>query len=121
MGKDRDGPVADSLRVLQFSESHESGIAGGVHRFTGLWNNYDGCLRARYPNRSAPGLLNHEKPIMKKTRRARLNSYLLPFGAIGAALLLQFGLSLALPKGNDFPFAFFYLIAVFIVAWYGGY
>jgi len=26
-----------------------------------------------------------------------------------------------LPKGHDFPFAFLYLIAVFAVAWFGGY
>ena len=27
----------------------------------------------------------------------------------------------SLPKGRDFPYAFFYLIAVFAVAWFGGY
>ena len=47
--------------------------------------------------------------------------YFLPFGAILAALLLQGAVSQVVPKGVDFPYAFFYLIAVFAVAWYGGY
>jgi signal transduction histidine kinase/ActR/RegA family two-component response regulator len=56
------------------------------------------------------------KPI-----RSRLIRYILPFAAILIALLLQGAVSLAVPKGADFPYAFFYLLAVFIVAWYGGY
>jgi PAS domain S-box-containing protein len=38
-----------------------------------------------------------------------------------AALLAQGGLQHYLPKHSDFPFAFFYLIAAFASAWYGGY
>ena len=45
----------------------------------------------------------------------------LPFIAILLALLIQGALSAVLPKGHDFPFAFLYLIAVFAVAWFGGY
>ena len=47
--------------------------------------------------------------------------YSLPFIAILLALLLQSALMVVLPKGNDFPFAFFYLIAIFAVAWFGSY
>jgi hypothetical protein len=45
----------------------------------------------------------------------------LPVAAIGVALACQGLLQMALPKGSDFPFAFLYLIAVFVVAWRGGY
>jgi signal transduction histidine kinase/ActR/RegA family two-component response regulator len=47
--------------------------------------------------------------------------YALPFLGVFAALLMQGALALVLPKGTDFPYAFFYLIAVFVTAWFGGY
>ncbi len=47
--------------------------------------------------------------------------YLLPFFAILIALLTQGFLQLIIPKEADFPYAFFYLIAAFVSAWYGGY
>ncbi len=47
--------------------------------------------------------------------------YALPFIGIILALAAQYALSLALPRGNNFPYAFLYLIAVFAVAWLGGY
>ena len=47
--------------------------------------------------------------------------YSLPFIAILLALLTQGALMAILPKGHDFPFAFFYLIGVFAAAWFGGY
>jgi signal transduction histidine kinase/ActR/RegA family two-component response regulator len=40
---------------------------------------------------------------------------------IGLAVCLQTLLTAILRKGQDFPFAFFYLIAVFVTAWSGGY
>src|ERR1700733_1861565 len=58
---------------------------------------------------------------MWKPLRSRLIRYILPFAAILAALLTQGAVALAVPKGVDFPYAFFYLLAVFVVAWYGGY
>src|SRR5215469_1337194 len=58
---------------------------------------------------------------MWKPIQSRLLRYLLPFAAILAAMLAQTIVSLVVPKGMDFPYAFFYLLAVFIVAWYGGY
>jgi signal transduction histidine kinase/ActR/RegA family two-component response regulator len=58
---------------------------------------------------------------MWKPIRSRPIRYLLPFAAIIAALLAQGAVSLVVAKGVDFPYAFFYLIAVFIVAWFGGY
>jgi len=57
---------------------------------------------------------------MTRTRRELLR-YLLPFAAVTSALLLQFTVSLVVHKGQDFPYAFFYLGAAFAVAWYGGY
>jgi signal transduction histidine kinase/CheY-like chemotaxis protein len=58
---------------------------------------------------------------MWKPVRSPLIRYLLPFGAVITALLLQGAVALVVPKGVDFPYAFFYLIAVFAVAWFGGY
>jgi signal transduction histidine kinase/ActR/RegA family two-component response regulator len=58
---------------------------------------------------------------MWKPLGSRLIRYILPFAAILAAMLAQGIVALAVPKGADFPYAFFYLIAVFAVAWYGGY
>ena len=58
---------------------------------------------------------------MWKPPRPRYIRYLLPFGAIIAALLTQGAVALVVPKGFDFPYAFFYLIAVFAVAWFAGY
>ena len=58
---------------------------------------------------------------MWKPIRSRLIRYVLPFAAVLAAMLAQGIVALAVPKGVDFPYAFFYLLAVFAVAWYGGY
>jgi signal transduction histidine kinase/ActR/RegA family two-component response regulator len=58
---------------------------------------------------------------MWKPLRSRIFRYLLPFLGILAALLAQAGLARLLPKAFDFPYAFLYLIAVFVVAWFGGY
>jgi signal transduction histidine kinase/ActR/RegA family two-component response regulator len=58
---------------------------------------------------------------MFKKPPSRLMQGVLPFLGIGCALLLQGTLALMLPKGSDFPYAFFYLVAVFVVAWFGGY
>jgi signal transduction histidine kinase/CheY-like chemotaxis protein len=58
---------------------------------------------------------------MWKPLRSRLVRYLLPFGAMMGALLAQAAVARVVPKGVDFPYAFFYLIAVFGVAWFGGY
>jgi signal transduction histidine kinase/ActR/RegA family two-component response regulator len=58
---------------------------------------------------------------MWKQPRSRTIRYSLPFVAILAALLTQGALAAVLPKGSDFPYAFFYLAAIFAVAWFGGY
>lgn len=58
---------------------------------------------------------------MWKPPRSRLIRYLSPFVAMIAALLAQFGLTLLLPKGLDFPYAIFYLVGMLAVAWYCGY
>ena len=47
--------------------------------------------------------------------------YSLPVLTILVALLLQGGLALVVPKEKDFPYTFFYLIAVFVSAWFGGF
>ena len=58
---------------------------------------------------------------MLNRRPSRLVQSLLPFLGISVALLIQGSLAWILPKGTDFPYAFFYLIAIFVVAWFGGY
>ena len=47
--------------------------------------------------------------------------YLLPVIGIVTALLAAGGLSFILPKAYDFPSALLFLVAIFVVAWFGGY
>jgi signal transduction histidine kinase/ActR/RegA family two-component response regulator len=47
--------------------------------------------------------------------------YLLPFVTLVLALCLQGLLQAVLPKGKDFPYAFFHLFGLFVVAWFAGY
>ena len=56
-----------------------------------------------------------------KTASRQALPYALPFVSVLAALLLQLGLQQILPAKADFPYAFFYLVAAFASAWYGGY
>ena len=56
-----------------------------------------------------------------KTPLSPVKQVLFPVLAIVGALLTQGALQALLPKGTDFPYAFFYLIAIFVVAWWGGY
>jgi signal transduction histidine kinase/CheY-like chemotaxis protein len=37
------------------------------------------------------------------------------------AIAIQFALAVFVPKNSDFPYVFFYLIAIFVTAWFGGY
>src|SRR5882724_1350755 len=62
-------------------------------------------------------------PLRNKLLRSTspLLRYLLPFFAVGAAFGFQLAFSLLLHTKKDFPYAFLYLIAVFAVAWFGGY
>jgi signal transduction histidine kinase/CheY-like chemotaxis protein len=52
---------------------------------------------------------------------SRIHRYLLPFLGIAAALALQFALAWFIPKRIDFPYPFFFLFAIFGVAWFGGF
>src|SRR3981189_435831 len=56
---------------------------------------------------------------MSKRSRSVLIQTLLPFLALGVVLIVQFALAAVLPKRLDFPYVFFYLIAIFIVGWVG--
>jgi signal transduction histidine kinase/ActR/RegA family two-component response regulator len=56
-----------------------------------------------------------------KTPLSPLKRAAFPLLAVLLALLSQGALQSLLPKGTDFPYAFFYLIAIFVVAWWGGY
>src|SRR5579863_7156963 len=58
---------------------------------------------------------------LKKNRDSRTFRYLLPVVGIVASMLLQWAIASLLPQNSDFPYAFFYLIAVFASAWVGGY
>ena len=57
---------------------------------------------------------------MPQPRLSAFIRYSMPFGAIAVALAAQFAVMSALPKGFDFPYPFFYLVAVFATAWFGG-
>ncbi len=65
-------------------------------------------------------MLAHLKNIWK-TPLSPLGRAVLPVLAIALALLSQGLVQWLLPKRIDFPYAFFYLIAIFVVAWWGGY
>jgi signal transduction histidine kinase/ActR/RegA family two-component response regulator len=56
-----------------------------------------------------------------KQPRSLAGRYLLAVAGILAALLLQGLLQAVLPKAIDFPYAMFYLLAMFVVAWFGGF
>jgi signal transduction histidine kinase/ActR/RegA family two-component response regulator len=57
---------------------------------------------------------------MPQPRLSKLARYSMPFGALAAALAAHLAVASVLPNGFDFPYAFFYLIAVFVAAWFGG-
>jgi PAS domain S-box-containing protein len=56
---------------------------------------------------------------MKWTRS--ILRYALPFLSIAGAMAVQVIVQHFVPAGYDFPFAFFYLVAAIVSAWYGGY
>jgi signal transduction histidine kinase/ActR/RegA family two-component response regulator len=58
---------------------------------------------------------------LSKQPRSVWMRYLLPVIGIVAAMLVGGGLSLILPKAYDFPSALLFLVAIFVVAWFGGY
>ncbi len=47
--------------------------------------------------------------------------YLLPFVTIAAAIGVQFLIAQFVPKQVDFPYVLFFLLAIFVTAWFGGY
>lgn len=47
--------------------------------------------------------------------------YLLPVVTLLLAIAIQFVIALFVPKGIDFPYVFFFLFAIFVTAWFGGY
>jgi PAS domain S-box-containing protein len=61
------------------------------------------------------------KRILRRSWVRRAFRYALPFLSILGALFTQGILQHFLPVGADFPYAFFYLLAAFASAWYGGY
>jgi PAS domain S-box-containing protein len=61
------------------------------------------------------------KRITRRSWVRKAFRYALPFLSILAALFAQGILQNLLPHGADFPYAFFYLVAAFASAWYGGY
>jgi PAS domain S-box-containing protein len=47
--------------------------------------------------------------------------YLLPFVTLLVAICVQATIALFVPKNVDFPYVFFFLFAIFVTAWIGGY
>jgi len=58
---------------------------------------------------------------LSKQPKSAWMRYLLPVIGIVIAMLVGGGLSLILPKAYDFPSALLFLVAIFVVAWFGGY
>src|SRR5579859_5673418 len=70
-------------------------------------------MRAAKPfKRFFESLLNQPGPVVR---------YLLPFVTLAIAITIQAALTQFVPKNVDFPYVFFFLIAVFVTAWVGGY
>jgi signal transduction histidine kinase/ActR/RegA family two-component response regulator len=63
------------------------------------------------------GLRDH----FSRRPKSAIFRYLLPFATIVAAMLLQFGIQQLIGKEKDFPYALFYLMAIFGTSWFGGY
>jgi signal transduction histidine kinase/ActR/RegA family two-component response regulator len=57
-------------------------------------------------------LLNQPGPLVR---------YLLPFATLLIAICIQAGISQFVPKNVDFPYTIFFLVAIFVTAWIGGY
>ena len=70
-------------------------------------------MRSALPERFSEGLSKQPKSVWMR--------YLLPVIGMVAALLVGGALSLILPKAYDFPSALLFLVAIFVVAWFGGY
>jgi signal transduction histidine kinase len=47
--------------------------------------------------------------------------YLLPFATLLIAICIQATIALFVGKNSDFPYVFFFLFAIFVTAWIGGY
>jgi PAS domain S-box-containing protein len=47
--------------------------------------------------------------------------YVLPFATLLIAICIQFAIALLVPKTVDFPYVLFFLLAIFVTAWFGGY
>jgi PAS domain S-box-containing protein len=69
--------------------------------------------------RSHPAFTRFVDRIFSEPRP--LVRYLLPFLTMLVAVGIQFAIALFVPKQVDFPYVFFFLIAIFISAWFGGY
>ena len=70
-------------------------------------------MKSSLPERLSEGLSKQPRSVWMR--------YLLPVIGIVIALLVGAGLSLILPKAYDFPSALLFLVAIFVVAWLGGY
>ena len=71
-----------------------------------------------------PGRFNHMAASLElppKMLDSAAKRYLFPFVTLALALSLQTSLQAVLPKGKDFPYAFFHLLSIFVVAWFAGY
>jgi PAS domain S-box-containing protein len=66
----------------------------------------------RFITRFFESLLRQPGPVVR---------YLLPFVTLLIAILVQSVVAIFVGKNSDFPFVFFYMIAVFVTAWIGGY
>jgi PAS domain S-box-containing protein len=58
------------------------------------------------------GLLKEPGPVVR---------YLLPFVTLIVAICIQATIALFVQKNADFPYVFFFLFAIFVTAWFGGY
>jgi len=68
-----------------------------------------------------PSLKDRFSEGLSKQPKSIWMRYLLPVIGTVMALLVAGGLSFILPKEYDFPSALLFLVAIFVVAWFGGY
>jgi signal transduction histidine kinase/ActR/RegA family two-component response regulator len=68
-----------------------------------------------------PSLKDRLSEGLSKQPKSIWMRYLLAVIGLVTALLVAGGITLILPKAYDFPSALFFLVAIFVVAWFGGY
>src|SRR6266699_3625362 len=120
LGGGRNTPHTVPGGVFRRAESYQLPPPGEFDRLSGFRYYHLSGSRAPDSIGRASGVLVLNRSALRRVVPFAL-PFVLPLVSIAAALIAQGALQQIVPKGIDFPYAFFYLIAAFVSAWYGGY